>query len=886
MKVLVTGGTGFIGSTLVRHLLEAHYDVRVLARRKKNRFLLEGLGVEIVEGDTTDPNAVEKAVKGCSVVFDVASVYAFYPFWEKKARALYKINVQGTMNMLNASLSNGVERFIHTSTIATIGKRPDGKPSNEETGFDPKNASHYARSKYLAEQEVLKFCRKGLSTVILNPAIVIGERDYKPTPSGDVIVKFLNRSYPGYFDTLWAVADADDVAKAHIAAIKRGRVGERYILCNKRHYSLKEIFQILEQISGIKAPRLKIPYPLLLGFVYLDETLSYFLFQKKPLMPTEGVGFCKMSTRYDNSKAVNELGYTSTPMQETLAKAVLWYRKNAYIEPRGILRIKTRGSKKIESIMRRLKMNKLTDKLSIGTFGFFLMVKFLQLLQKVGFIPKEDGWRRVTQSYLRTEHSKFSLAVFGLNFWSGLGTKDDKTLVSARQHLIERLVEFLRQCPSTHYRLQWRRFSAKQETKKSVDIVWADFDKNGKLKNIEPHLDLSEDNEKVNDILPELRTALIQGFIKTYNKTRNYDDKKRPLILRKELNEWRLRQSRLIPNRIEDQAGHFVERILSAAFIHFEELPLAVSTKDNRRFCVPSFIKYKHPGFGLLNIVCRFTADFNEVDLWIQFSHIPIDGVPAQEVLNNIRRNWGKSNDLKFPSPDYQEGIVPDLCSTKEAKNGVCHVYQFVDFQPFLRFRKELNKRYAKQANETVTSAALLIWKLAQYKEFEDIKFAVPIDLRATDCQERTLGFVFIRPNTYFDRDKPDRGFFKFQQEFNRQLRATRKRNSEGYRLLESFALASPMMYAATSKLMSGALKEFVGTVGVTIIKKADFFISPYSDIHTGGFIAFSNFSLPSKNGGKVGVVSIKGPKEKIQKYMRIINDIINRTIKHDELYF
>lgn len=332
MKVLVTGGTGFVGSSLVRHLLAAKHEVRVLARHKSGKFLPEGLDIEIVDGDITHPKDAERAIKDCSVVFNLASIYTFYPFWERQAKALYDINVQGTINMLNAALRGKVERFIHTSTVATIGKRPHSRPSTEEAGFNFKGASHYARSKYLAEQEVLKFCQEGLPAIILNPGIIIGERDYRPTPSGEAIVKFLNRSYPGYFDTLWAVADVDDVARAHIAAIKHGRVGERYILCNREHYSLKEIFRLLEEISGVKVPPLKIPYFLLLPFVYIEEALSYFLFKKRPLMPTEGVKFCKMSIRYDNSKAVNELGYSSTPIKETLAKAVLWYRENGYIK--------------------------------------------------------------------------------------------------------------------------------------------------------------------------------------------------------------------------------------------------------------------------------------------------------------------------------------------------------------------------------------------------------------------------------------------------------------------------------------------------------------------------------------------------------------------------
>jgi len=287
MKVLVTGATGFIGSAIVRHLLAANYEIRILARTKRNQFLLDGLDVDIVDGNVTSPAAVEAAMKGCSVVIDVASVYAFYPFWEKQAKAMYRINVQGTKNMLNAAYQNRVKRYIHTSTIATIGKSGDGKPSTENSLFDMKHASHYARSKYLAEQEVLRYCQKGLPAIILNPAIVLGQRDLKPTPSGEIIVKFLNQSYPGYFDTTWSVADVDDVARAHVAAISKGRVGERYILCNKKHHTMKEMFLSLEKVSGIKSPRICFPYPLLYIFIHIDEFLAVKIFKRKPLLPTE-----------------------------------------------------------------------------------------------------------------------------------------------------------------------------------------------------------------------------------------------------------------------------------------------------------------------------------------------------------------------------------------------------------------------------------------------------------------------------------------------------------------------------------------------------------------------------------------------------------------------
>jgi dihydroflavonol-4-reductase len=333
MKILVTGGSGFLGSAVVRYLIDAGYSVRVMIRGESEANILKGLNIERVKGDVIHTQAVDRAIDGCNVVFHLASIYIFYPWWEREAKSLYKINVEGTRNLLIAALKHRVERFIFTSSVASIGKRFDGKPSDEETAFNLwKVASHYAQSKLLAEYEVLKFCTRGLPSLILNPAIIIGEGDYKPTPSGEIIVKFLNRQYPFYFDAVLSIADIDDVARAHIAAVKNGRIGERYILCNKESYTLEEIFKLLEEISGVRAPRIKIPYPLLLSLVYTDEILSYSVLKKRPLIPSEGIKFCRLSIKFDNSKAVKELDYKSTPIKETLTKAVNWYRENGYIK--------------------------------------------------------------------------------------------------------------------------------------------------------------------------------------------------------------------------------------------------------------------------------------------------------------------------------------------------------------------------------------------------------------------------------------------------------------------------------------------------------------------------------------------------------------------------
>ncbi|MFH1362774.1 MAG: NAD-dependent epimerase/dehydratase family protein [Candidatus Omnitrophota bacterium] len=332
MKILVTGASGFLGCAVIKQLADRGYKIRALIHRKNQPELFGKLNIETVKGDVTRPESIDQAISGCGIVFHLASVYAFYPWWQKYPASLYKINVEGTKNLCEAALKQKVERFIYTSSIAAIGKEKSGGLADENTVFDQGFPwSHYARSKFLAEQEVKKACAAGLPGIILNPSILAGAGDHKPTPSGEIILKFLKKNYPFYFDCVLSLADVDDVALAHVAAITKGRVRERYILCNRKHYSLKEIFALLEKISGLTAPRLKIPYGALLVFSYVDEVFSAF-FRKKPLIPVESLKTAHLGVTYDNSKATAELGFSATPLEETLNKSVSWYKENRYVK--------------------------------------------------------------------------------------------------------------------------------------------------------------------------------------------------------------------------------------------------------------------------------------------------------------------------------------------------------------------------------------------------------------------------------------------------------------------------------------------------------------------------------------------------------------------------
>jgi dihydroflavonol-4-reductase len=261
------------------------------------------------------------------VLFHVA---AFYTFWAPKPKAIYDTNVQGTSNMLSAALDKGIEKVVYTSTESTIGIAENGGLGTEEMEINPSDlAGHYKKSKYMAEGLALKMCRDGLPLVVANPTTPVGPFDIKPTPTGQFIVDFLNRRMPAYVNTGLNVVDVEDVAKGHILALERGRVGERYILGN-RNLTFREILGILERITDIKAPRLRIPIWLALGAAYLNEFISGKVLRKHPRIPVGGVKAARKFRYFDCSKAVRELGLPQTPVEEALEKAVRWFRQNGY----------------------------------------------------------------------------------------------------------------------------------------------------------------------------------------------------------------------------------------------------------------------------------------------------------------------------------------------------------------------------------------------------------------------------------------------------------------------------------------------------------------------------------------------------------------------------
>ncbi|HKX28792.1 MAG TPA: hopanoid-associated sugar epimerase [Blastocatellia bacterium] len=324
MLAFVTGATGFIGANLARALLADGYQVRALVRPGSDRRNLAGLTVELVEGDLDDRSKLTEQVAGCEVVFHVA---AHYSLWVRDREEIYRVNVTGTENLLAAARRVGAKRFVHTSSVAAIGVPPPQTSGNEETRTALERlVSDYKKSKFLAEQCARQAAGEGQDVVIVNPSTPVGPYDIKPTPTGEIIVRFLQGRMPAYVHTGLNLIDVEDVARGHILAWQKGRTGDRYIL-GHRNLTLKEILEMLSRITGRPAPRWAIPHFIPLALAYADEMVLARYFHKTPQLSWYSVRMSQHAMYYDSSKAVRELGLPQSPIEKALEKAVRWFEE-------------------------------------------------------------------------------------------------------------------------------------------------------------------------------------------------------------------------------------------------------------------------------------------------------------------------------------------------------------------------------------------------------------------------------------------------------------------------------------------------------------------------------------------------------------------------------
>ncbi|HYL09677.1 MAG TPA: hopanoid-associated sugar epimerase [Candidatus Acidoferrales bacterium] len=335
MTTLVTGATGFLGSHVARQLVSHGETVRVLVRSASQLRAIEDLPVERSEGDLRDPASLQRALHGVRRVYHVA---ADYRLWARDPRDIYESNVTGTKNLLDAARRAGVQQFLYTSTVATIAVDRPGRLPNEDTeSMLDEMIGHYKRSKWLAEQEAFRAAKEGLPVIVVNPTTPVGPGDWKPTPTGKIILDFLKGKMPGYVETGLNFVAVEDAAAGHLLAAERGRTGERYLLGGE-NLTLKQVLDSLARISGRPAPRLKIPHAVALGAAYAETAFSRLL-GREPQIPVEGVKIARHSMFVDCSKAQRELGFRPGPVEAALERAVRWYESNGYVAARGSKRL-------------------------------------------------------------------------------------------------------------------------------------------------------------------------------------------------------------------------------------------------------------------------------------------------------------------------------------------------------------------------------------------------------------------------------------------------------------------------------------------------------------------------------------------------------------------
>ncbi len=518
----------------------------------------------------------------------------------------------------------------------------------------------------------------------------------------------------------------------------------------------------------------------------------------------------------------------------------------------------------------KLHMRRLIDHWSIGTFFLMIFIKMLQLLKRIGFSAEENGWRKATGVFLRNEHSKFILAAFRVTYAADRQIPQHKA--DATAIVIERLADYLSRNPDCHWALDWGFFVTTRKKLLFTDIIEAEFGKDGVLRKLSMHLD--KKCSKFSVIDHDIMTAALAQMVDIYQSLDSVNDSKRAWVVYKKMRSW-IRSVNGLSHSGRQELRHFVERVLNGTVIQFETLPDAQEGDlfTRSRLATPNLKMRRHPGFGLLNIVCRFTRDLAEADLWIQYHHVPVDGMPMQEMLEQLKNEWGSAGQLKYPALN-SDAAKPEIFYFGHR---IFRARIFADFTRVIKLRKHLNERYYAEMGGPASISSMIIWGLAQQEYFRDRKFLFPVDTALMEdipVDQRNISLMVIRPNKYRSERNLLHGFLHYQREFNQRMFATRLGKSESYELLELYAMIHPVFYYIAKYLMPNAMNEILGTAGVTILKDAEMFVSPLTDLQINGFIALGNLMMPTEDGKHAGAVSICGSRALVREYIKAIYNL------------
>ncbi len=524
----------------------------------------------------------------------------------------------------------------------------------------------------------------------------------------------------------------------------------------------------------------------------------------------------------------------------------------------------------------KLKMSRLFDRWSPGAVFFFLFIKFLQFLRKCGIKGGENGWRKATGIFMRNEYSKFILSSFRLRY--SQMALPPASMEQAKKELVSRLQKFL----SGRSSLLWSAvpgfFTLGRQKTFFCDIVIANYAIDGKLVSLEPCFDESRGGFSI--LTQEQIQGALEKIVRLNNRLSRVSALRRALSMKQNLKRWSKK------NGVNGYAEKMelellIDRLMTASYLHCDILPESEPDLQKKRLKTPNVKKYRHPGWGLLNIFCRFTAGFEEADLWVQFHHVPVDGAQMQEMLDELKHEWGTCGSILFPaigSPAARPEVFH--CGGK-----LFRARFFIDFSRIMKLRDYLNCHYTEEMNGKVTIAGMILWGLSKHPYFSRRKMLFPVDIHEQGSSgERELSLVFIRPDKYSIPENPLKGFLAFQKAFNLMVEESRHGRGESIEFLNLCSMAHPVFYHLADWLLPNTLREIVGTAGVSIIRNAEMFISPLSSFQTAGFMAMGSVNMPTVDGGRAGAVTVCASRVQVRYYIKAMSEMAENYSKFLDL--
>ena len=438
---------------------------------------------------------------------------------------------------------------------------------------------------------------------------------------------------------------------------------------------------------------------------------------------------------------------------------------------------------------------------------------------------------------------------------------------------IHRISEFLCSKSMLHWSIEPKLFSLHRKRLNFNDIVEAEFATDGTLLKIVPYFDRTRKSFQA--LSQEHISGVLNEFIQYYNKLVHKKVNNIPRRMSRHLKTWIFKVRKLSFTGRFDML-ELIERLMTASFINFEHL---ANNDLRKRLSTPNLKVYHHPGWGLLNMVVRFSNDFASADLWVQYHHVPVDGMPMQEILEELKKKWGTTQVLQYPALTSHEAR-PEVIY---CGNSLFRGRFFADFSQILALRRQLNEKYSSEMSGPATLASMLMWGLCRHEFFRDAKILFPVDIAkgVKFANERELGLLFMRPDRFFNPSDELNGFLKYEKEFNMRLSRTRTCRSESYEMMELYSMVHPIFYCFAKNLMPKATSEYLGTVGLSMMRNAEMFLAPFSDLQKRGFMAIGNLSVPTIDGGKAGAVSICGSRKEIKAYIEALSDMTQNYNKY-----